>query len=204
MTFEHAVIIHGYGASPKSHWFASTARHLEARGTRVDVPAMPNTEHPVAGEWTDAVRRSIGRPDDGTVVVTHSLGGIAALAALDAIPGSWRLGGLITVAGFLEAIPALPELDGFIGALHPDTGRARLRTRRIGVLRSDDDAIVPAARSDALARVLGVVPLVVHGAGHFLDRQGFRRLPVLERLLDAFADELARSVDLAGRRVGLG
>jgi len=53
-------------------------------------------------------------PDEGTVVVAHSLGCLSVLRRLRSLTGPWRLGTLVLVAGFLEPLPALPRA----GRLH--------------------------------------------------------------------------------------
>lgn len=110
-------------------------------------------------------------------MVAHSLGCLAALRALRSLPGSWRLGTLVLVSGFIDPLPALPELDGFIGDGCDLTG-LRDHIDKLVIIRSDDDPLVPPTHTDRLARLLGVTARVVPEAGHFLADDGVTELPV--------------------------
>ncbi|EWS83039.1 alpha/beta hydrolase [Brachybacterium phenoliresistens] len=181
------VLVHGYGATPQDHWFPWLSR----LGTPVDAPALPDPTAPRAEEWISRAAAAIGRTDARTVVVTHSLGGITALQALARLLRDGRarepLAGFLAVAPFVDPLPAVgdPQLDAF-----PDRGLGRFLEGfapeairellgPVTVLRSDDDAIVPAAHSDRTAEALRAETVIVPGAGHFLAEDGVRELPAL-------------------------
>lgn len=125
---------------------------------------------------------AVGLPDEQTIAVGHSLGCLSILRHLQALDGPWRLGALVLVAGFLEPLPALPELDEFI-ADGFDTTTPAGRIGRVVVLRSDNDNLVPAGHTDRLATALATTAHVIPGAGHFLADEGVTALPaVLEHL----------------------
>ncbi|RFU85969.1 serine hydrolase family protein [Streptomyces triticagri] len=178
-----ATIIHGYGATPDDHWFGALARRLAGDGIATDVPPLPDPEAPDPERWTEAVRAELGTPGPESAVVAHSLGGLAVLRHLGALSGSWRLGALVLVAGFVDRLPALPELDAFIGdaagtrRVEAAAGRVADRVGRIVVLRSDADPLVPVGHTDRLAGLLGTTARIVPGAGHFLADDGVTELP---------------------------
>ncbi|WFR84368.1 alpha/beta hydrolase [Arthrobacter sp. Y-9] len=182
-TGRRALIFHGYGATPEDHWFGWLAQRLEDDGIPVTAPALPDPLSPDPVAWEDAVRTALGTPDAGTIVVAHSLGCLAVLRALGSLAGPWRLGTLALVAGFLDPLPALPELDGFIadGAPVDRLAVAGLAEHldRLVVLRSDRDEFVPTTHTDRLAALLGTEPQVVEGAGHFLADDGVTEAPAI-------------------------
>jgi len=183
VSLSRVVIVHGYSATPADHWFGSLAEAMERAGVAVQVPALPNPGAPNLERWTTAVGRAIGDPDEGTGIVTHSLGGVTTLRALDLLSGPWRLGALIAVAGFVSPLPRLPELDSFT-AVRPDVERTATRTAHRSVLLSDNDTYVPAAHTAQLGRALRAETIAVPGAGHILADEGVTTLPqVAERLL---------------------
>jgi len=193
------VIVHGYGATPRAHWFPWLNSTLTPGGVTVTSPELPDPEAPRPGAWEQAVTDALGRPDAGTWVVAHSLGGITALRALAGLDQPWQLGGLILVAGFTGRLAALPALDDYLDADVDAEGLSRHITAR-HLIRSDDDPVVPPAASDELARRLGADRHVVTGAGHFLGDDGFTALPTLLPLLPppaarATATPVARAVD---------
>ncbi len=78
------VVSHGYGASEDSVWFPYLRTALEARGHRVEVPQLPDTEAPRPEPWrttlADWARKAA--PQD-TVLVGHSIGGVNVLRMLE-------------------------------------------------------------------------------------------------------------------------
>ncbi|RMI27729.1 RBBP9/YdeN family alpha/beta hydrolase [Streptomyces triticirhizae] len=175
-TLRRASIIHGYGASPEDHWFGWLAERLRADGVPTSVPALPDPDAPDPARWAEALRAEVGVPDARAVVVAHSLGCLAVLRHLRSLPGPWRLGALVLVSGFVDRLPALPELDPFVGDGEEVAGLAE-RVDRLTVLRSDADLLVPPGHTDRLARRLGTSARVVPGAGHFLASDGVTSLP---------------------------
>jgi predicted alpha/beta hydrolase family esterase len=172
------VVLHGYQASPDDHWFGWLAQDLRRDGVDVAIPPLPDPHDPDPDVWLGAARDVIGTPDDRTVVVGHSLGCVTALHALAAAPGSWRLGGLVLVAGFDVPQPAVPEVDAFT-ATAPDLARVSAATAHRHVVGSDDDTIVAPADTRALAERLGATFDLVPGGGHLLALDGFTTLPVV-------------------------
>jgi len=172
-----ATIIHGYGATPADHWFGWLAERLTAAGRATAVPALPEPEAPDRDRWLAATAAAVGTPAAGDLVVAHSLGCLTVLRHLAALPGDWRLGRLVLVAGFVDPLPALPGLDPYVAGAVPDLDRVEARTGAITVLRSDADPYVPTAHTDRLAGLLGVPVQVVPGAGHFLADDGVTELP---------------------------
>lgn len=183
-THERAVIFHGYGAAPADHWFGWLASQLEADGIQATIPALPNPLDPRPEPWEDSVRAALGVPDEHTIVVAHSLGCLSVLRYLRVLPGAWQLGTLVFVSGFTDRLPALPELDAFIGEGCDVTGLSE-HIDRIVVIRSDNDSLVPPALTDRLAEQLGTSARVLTGAGHFLAAEGITELPIARDAIGA-------------------
>jgi predicted alpha/beta hydrolase family esterase len=197
-THPRAAIIHGYGASPDDHWFGWLAERLDERGVPTTIPALPKPQDPDPSAWMEAVRATVGIPDENSVVVAHSLGCLTVLRYLSQLPESWRLGTLVLVSGFVDPLPALPELDAYIqdGC---DVERLRDHIGRLVILRSDADPYVPPEHTDRLATLLGTTAEVVPGAGHFLESDGVSSLP---EVLDAIGAPLISSVHVVRRWAG--
>ena len=87
MSLRRVVVLHGYTAHPGKHWFGWLREQLAPLGVVTEVPALPDTEHPDAGAWTDAAVAAIGRVDADTAVVGHSLGTITAIRAVGRLLG---------------------------------------------------------------------------------------------------------------------
>ncbi|MFF5482168.1 RBBP9/YdeN family alpha/beta hydrolase [Streptomyces sp. NPDC012935] len=174
-TQRHASIIHGYGASPGDHWFGWLREQLSADGIPATIPALPNPQNPDPAQWMETVRADLGTPDENQIVVAHSLGCLTVLRYLRTLQGPWHLGTLVLVSGFVDQLPALPELDSYIGD-GCDVAGLREHLGRLTVFRSDADPYVPPHHTDRLAGLLGTCSVVVPGAGHFLASDGVTSL----------------------------
>ncbi|WP_433464875.1 RBBP9/YdeN family alpha/beta hydrolase [Spirillospora sp. CA-128828] len=182
-TRRRASIIHGYGATPEDHWFAWLGEQLNAAGIPATIPALPTPQAPDPALWTEAVRTDLGTPDENSIVVAHSLGCLTVLRYLRTLPDPWHLGTLVLVSGFVDQLPALPELNSYIGD-GCDVKELINNIGRLTIIRSDADPYVPPGHTDRLAGLLGVSTEVVPGAGHFLASDG---VTSLSEVLEAIA-----------------
>lgn len=183
--FTRVVLLHGFGAHTANHWFPWLARQVPV----LDRVELPDPQAPDAESWIALAAAAIGPLDERTALITHSLGGVTGIRALQRLaaadPGGSRLGALVAVAPFTEQLPLSgdPELDAFVRDLAPaftdgaDPAAVAGRIARATVIRSDDDPAVPAWASDHLASALGADLVVVPGAGHFLGSGGILELP---------------------------
>jgi len=181
MPLRRVVILHGYTAHPGKHWFGWLREQLAPLGVTTEVPALPDTDNPQAGAWTDAAVAAIGRVDAHTAVIGHSLGTITAVRALGRVfaeqPDA-RLGSLALVAPFVDPVPIYPELDPFAVGL-PGLPTLAARIDRRLVIRSDFDPEVPIELAPAVVAGLQADEQVVPGAAHFCESQGVTTLPAL-------------------------
>lgn len=177
------IIVHGFRANVDAHWFPWLRDALADRGIAATSVDLPLAESPNAADWEREVSLALGTPDETTWIVGHSLGTITSLRTLSAQLGDWRLGGVVFVAGFTGKLDTLPDLDEYLAG---DVDAERV-AERIGVriaIRSDNDTLVPAAATDALATRLSAELRVQPGAGHFLEADGVTALPaVLDALI---------------------
>lgn len=181
MSLRRVVVLHGYTAHPGKHWFGWLREQLAPLGVVTEVPALPDTEHPDAGAWTDAAVAAIGRVDADTAVVGHSLGTITAIRALGRVLAEQpdaRLGALALVAPFVDPVPIYPELTPFTVGVPELPALAERIDRRL-VLRSDFDPEVPIELAPRVVAGLSAEEVVVPAAGHFCESEGVTTLPAL-------------------------
>ena len=186
LPFERVVVVRGInsrpGHAPGDHWFPWLMRAVPA----VEMVDLPDPAWPDAAAWISAAAETIGSLSPRTAVVTHSLGGITGLRAVQ----------LVAVAPFASTLPDTGEdhLDRFIasglgGFL---SGMAVPNPRVFGkatVIHSDDDRLVPPAKSEEFAAAIGARTVVVPGAGHFLASDGVTALPEVVDALRAAESE---------------
>ena len=115
---DRVILVHGFGAGPHDHWFPWLARTVP----HVEVPQLPHPETPDASAWASTIAERIGTSPDGLTglaIVTHSLGGLTALRAIERViacdspaNGNGRhLAAFIAVAGALAAAFAAARFE---------------------------------------------------------------------------------------------
>ena len=185
---DRVILVHGFGAGPDDHWFpwlARTVRHVE-------VPQLPHPETPEASTWASTIAERIGTSPDGLAglaIVTHSLGGLTALRAIERVIacGSPVNGDGQHLAALIAAqqLPPTGEaeldhflvtgLNGFLDGASP--GELRPFLGPTTVIHSDNDPLVPQAASRRFATAISADVVTVPGAGHFLASDGVTSLP---------------------------
>lgn len=176
------VIVHGYSASPKAHWFPWLKAQLEQAGATVHVPALPASDAPDPALWADTLSKVVPHLDTRTVLIGHSLGCITLLRHVLSRPEGERLGGYVLVSGFDKPLQTLPQLDAFTSSPLDYEALQRRSAFRASVF-SDNDTIVAPQLSRSLAASLHTTTLEVPGGGHFLGREGHEQFPALLDLL---------------------
>lgn len=170
------LIVHGYAGHPDAHWYPWLRSELTVQGVTASSVILPNPQEPDSDQWKEALLTDLGIPDEGTWLVGHSLGCVTVLQALASWEGTWQLGGIVLVAGFIGQLVTHPELDEFLARNVPVEPVVE-HCGRIVVVRSDHDPVAPTYATNRLARRLEVEPIVVRGARHFLATDGVTQLP---------------------------
>lgn len=180
-------IIHGWEASPESNWFPWLKEELEKRGIAAFVPAMPNPLFPKCEQWVAHLRDLIGRPDQDTILVGHSLGTIAILRYLETLQEGEKVGAIFLVSGFSEQLGPLVLSSFFTKPL--DYAKVKRSTDRIFAVSSDNDALVPLKYAKILEEKLGAELSVMPGRGHLNDGDGLFQLPIVLGKILEIAEE---------------
>lgn len=94
-------IIHGWSGNPDEHWLPWLADELEKRGYEVQVPQMPRSDEPNIQRWVSCLTGLVGKLDEQTFFVGHSIGCQAILRYLETEVGS-KAGGCVFVAGWFK------------------------------------------------------------------------------------------------------
>jgi hypothetical protein len=171
-------IVHGFDASPAHHWFPWLRRALEARGHAVSIVELPSSHAPTPQAWLQALQEQAGALDGSSFFVAHSLGCISVLRHLERAPAGTVIAGCVLVAGFNAPLAVLPQLDAFA---KPDLDLRKLSAMVSyrSVIASSNDAGVPPALSESLAKAWQANYTLVERGGHFLASEGFSEFPLL-------------------------
>lgn len=179
------IMIHGWGGWPEEGWRPWLKAELEQRGYEVQIPAMPDTEHPRLEAWVEELERVIGEADAPTILVGHSLGCITILRYLEHL-SQGRIAGAVLVAGFFENLSEEYE-EIFPFTDHPlDWEMIRKNCARFSVIHAPDDDVVDIAFAKRLAEKLAAPLTLDPGKGHFSGDDGVLEAPSILEAIESF------------------
>jgi uncharacterized protein len=186
---KHVVIVHGYKAKPETNWKPWLKAKLEELDFRVDVPAMPNTEHPVASEWAAKLTETVGQPSADTYLVGHSLGCITILRYLESLSEDQVIGGCVLVAGFGEKFEKYQGGHDSFFDHELDWDKIKVHCSQFVAIHSDDDPGVDPGQLELFKQKLGAKTTMMHGMGHFASADNVFEVPtVLEEVVTLSKD----------------
>jgi len=159
------LIIHGWESNSKEHWFLEEKERLEKLGHMVTVPDMPDSLYPKKDAWVDVIANFA--PKDDSILIGHSLGGIAVLRYLE---GDVKIPKCILIA---TPIRKLLRDDYDFGPvenfLEPDFNWEKIKQncKEFVVMNQVDDEWVPLQHGKDLAGYVEGKFEIVEGNNHF-------------------------------------
>jgi methionine--tRNA ligase beta chain len=205
------ILVHSWDNKPTDGWFPWLKAELEKRGYLVVAPQLPHAEKPTMEEWIPALALAVGKPDANTYFVGHSMGVIAILKYLETLPESVRVGGVLSVAGFLEKpIHNSPE-DDLIAApwfAAPLASKVQKIAEQVHAIFSPTDKWVRIENKKLFESQLKAETYIEDGKGergHFSGHDGVVELPkALELILSMSATPIIAIDDLAKIEIKMG
>jgi predicted alpha/beta hydrolase family esterase len=183
MSTKQVYIIHGYMATPDSHWFQWLKHRLSQHAIEVTVLAMPDSHAPNVDAWQQTLQDEINQLDENSYFIAHSLGCVSLLQFLTKQPCSQKLGGMILISGFKDVLPLIPELTPFVETPINFHNIIKQLPHR-ALFASPQDSIVPFSYTDSLATQLHAEFYSIEHAGHFLASDGYDEFPIVyDRLM---------------------
>ncbi len=163
---KRAIIVHCWGGHPQYCWYPRTKKELEVGGFRVQVPAMPDTDHPKLAIWLPTLIDLVEIPDEELFLIGHSIGTVAIMRYLEGLPENLRIGGAIFVAGFTDNL-GFEELENFFET-ELDFATIKSRAKKFVIIHSDNDPYVEYPKyADILQEKLGAELIFKPGEEHF-------------------------------------
>jgi predicted alpha/beta hydrolase family esterase len=158
------------------YWFPWLKRELKGMGFEVELPSMPSPLSPKIEEWVPHLVKVVGKPDQNTFFIGHSIGCQAILRYLETLSTGERVGGALFLAPFLE----LPDIEKKILKPWLDTPIQfeKIKEHLPGSIAvfSDDDPLVPIENKNLFEEKLGSKIEVVHKFNHFVT---YLELPII-------------------------
>ncbi|MDP2630804.1 MAG: alpha/beta fold hydrolase [Candidatus Uhrbacteria bacterium] len=162
---KRALIIHCWGGYPEYCWYPWAKQELEKQGIEVVVPAFPNTDTPQLNLWLPELEKVIGRPDEDTFLIGHSIGCALIMRYLESLADDEKVRGAVFVAGFIGDL-GFPEIKNFFET-PLDFEKIKKKCPKFVAIQSDNDPYVPVPQADMLKEKLGVHVIMKHNFAHF-------------------------------------
>jgi len=172
-------IIHGSFGSPEENWFPWLRGELEKLGVKVFAPRFPTPEGQSLKSWLNVFEKYKQHLDGETILIGHSLGPAFILNALESLDRPVKA--CFFAAGFLGKLgnQEFDKVNKGFTEREFDWKRIKKNGGKFFVFYSDNDPYVPKEKALELAGHLGVKPVLVKGAGHFNEKAGYEKFPVL-------------------------
>lgn len=177
-----AFIIHRWGGTPNSDWYPWLKKVLEKRGFEVELPTMPNTSEPKIGAWVSYLKKIVGKLDNETYFIAHSVGCQTVMRFLEKEKYNGKIGKVIFVAGWfkldnleddeIEAI-ANPWINTPI-----DFDKLKQKITDLTVFLSSNDPYgLVENNAKTFREKLSAKVILEKNKGHFTEDDGIKNLP---------------------------
>ena len=176
-------LVHGWDGSPANNWFPWLKRELEQRGFLVSAPAMPHPQIPTIEDWVSHLSATVGKPDEDTYLIGHSMGCQAIARYLERLPAGVTVGGAVFVAGFFKRLadigdsPEEKAVEREWLQTPLDLKKVKTHLSQSVAIFSDDDPWVPLDNQNDFKNELGSKLIIEHEKKHFDNTAGVKELP---------------------------
>lgn len=177
-------IIHGTEGYPEENWFPWLKNELENLGHQVFVPQFPSPPVVAAKitEWFEVWKEYEKYPDENSIIIGHSLGGIFTLRVLEKLQNPIKAAVFVGTPIGIRPILNYDRDQAFSG-FDFNFQNIKTKAKKFVIYQSEDDPYVSLANGEELAEKLGVTLDFIPNAGHFNTRAGFTKFDELKEKL---------------------
>ncbi len=172
-------IIHGSYGNPRENWFPWLKKELEMRGHKAIIPCFPTPEGQNLGAWLKVFEPYLDSLNkETTLAVGHSLG---VPFLLNLLQEHGPVKAAFFVSGFSKPLnnPWFDDLNRTFVDHNFDWQKIRSNCQDFHIFHSDNDPYVPLGHAKELASNLETELTIVHGAGHFNAKAGYKKFSLL-------------------------
>lgn len=179
---KRAIIVHGWDYNPKMNWYPWLKKELEKIGFKVIVPAMPNSSEPQIEKWVSYLKKVVGKLDEETYFVGHSIGCQTILRYLEQENYNSKIPEVIFVAGWfkldnLEDKEVKEIADPWINT-PIDFNKIKQKIEKLTVFLSGNDPYGYVKENQRnFKEKLGADVIIEDNKGHFTEEDGIIEIP---------------------------
>lgn len=180
MYMKNAIIIHGTYGNPNENWFPWLKNELEKVGYYVDVPSFPTPENQSLESWKNIFsNKYIEKLNSDSIIIGHSLGVAFILTILESLNHPVRA--IFLVSGFLELLgnKEFDDLNKSFIDKNFNWEKIKSNVEKIYIYHSNNDPYVPMENAQLLAEKLDTTMSIISNAGHFNEKAGYTKFPLL-------------------------
>lgn len=160
---KRVLILHGWESNSREHWFREEKQRLERLGHEVLVPDMPNSFCPKQSDWVKVIE--MFKPDGNSILIGHSLGGVAVLRYLE--KAKTRVSKAILIATPIRKLgQGYEPIENFLD-VEFDWEKIKQSAGQLVVINQTEDDAVPLQHGKDLVRRVNGELVVVKGSDHF-------------------------------------
>ncbi len=166
---KRVILMHGKDTDITKKWYPWFSKALKDLGIEIEAPVLPEPSSPVLTEWVKKLD-TLG-PDEETVLVGHSRGGVAILCWLEKLSADRRVKKVILIATNVGKIANHLNTDksnlGFYTEEGYDFNKIKKHCDEFVVMHSLDDLWVPFSAGEENAKGLDAEFVVFKNRKHF-------------------------------------
>ena len=163
------ILLHGLNTNPTEKWYPWLAKEMGQRDIACVMPALPSPSNPDIAEWVAELDKL--QPNEDTILIGHSRGGVAILQWLEAQPVALKVKKVILIAtnsGFVQKMVIKDETNrGFYTDKGYEFEKIKLHCDDFVIFHSKDDRWVPYKAAVENAEGLDARLLTFEDRGHF-------------------------------------
>jgi predicted alpha/beta hydrolase family esterase len=162
------ILMHGKGTDPTKKWYPWFAKEVKDLGIDFLAPTLPNSDDPSIDEWVMELEKT--KPDQDTILVGHSRGGVAILRWLEKLPINKKVRKVILIASNSGSSAKRNKTEnnkGFYTEGGFNFEKIKSHCDNFVIFHSRDDEWVPFEAGEENARGLNAKFLRFDDRGHF-------------------------------------
>lgn len=185
---KRVIIIHRWDGNPRGDWYPWLKKELERIGFKVMVPAMPNASEPQIEEWISHLKKVVGKLDEETYFVGHSIGCQTILRYLEKENFSGKIPEVIFVAGWfklddLEDEEVKEIADPWINT-PIDFNKIKQKIKKLTVFLSSNEPYGFVKENQRnFKEKLGADVIIEDNKGHFTEEDGIIEVPEVLKII---------------------
>ncbi len=162
------VLIHGYNANPEMNFHPWLIQQLKDKGIEVIAPKIPLEGEPDVLLCIDALVQAVGRLDEKTIILGHSLGGVLALRYLEAAEAvSTPRAVMLIAAPWQTKSETIKNL--FLSEFDYDV--VAWKAKEFVIVHDKEDTMVPFDHALKYQKMLNAELIETTGNNHYMDAE---------------------------------